>query len=927
MASNPPGRCCTIGTKHEGTPTGKMIKVANKHDAYLATPPPDREHKGVGILILPDVIGIWQNSQLHADQFAANGYLTLLLDTFNGDALPLGDRGPDFDFFGWLNYGSDGKNPHTAAAVDPIVLDGIKVLKEEYGIKKLGGVGYCFGAKYVVRHFKDGIDVGYTAHPSFIEEDELAAITGPFAISAAETDAIFPAEKRHRSEEILKKTGQPYQINLFSGVDHGFAMRGDMSVKVQRFAKEQAFLQAVTWFNEFLLCNSCNVRRIKCSGERPCRQCTTAQRECLYPEVVERVTIRKTELESLQRRCASLEQQLAALEGADRRSETRHPAVASPSSTETLSLNGDSQLAIDGRMLADQAGTTRYLGGTSGATFLDTLKELIATATPLARVLDQPGGSPAGAAFLGSIGQYQTHDSRPMSLPTVVDPFTLPPETEIATALSQLRYFIQDGSGAFGSGGAMFWPFDDPQSYVSLASSRLQALHGPHHSSLALCHVALAFSRLLTLRDPGTVVDGQLGEESFARARSLLGNLLDRATYTESDIAVLALMALYLVEVNRRDAAYLAITNAMTVSIMHGLHKGWSGNEAAIRTFWTIYVIDRWLSCVMGRPPTVPDDAITLPLPRECPGMPPPDGLRAHVQLCRISDYIVSSSYRATLHVEKALELLQSWHQNLPPSLRLPDPLTLFSVDLFSQASAFELRGASGFGRDRACWSLHMNYNQLVILCIRPAMLTAVWKAVASIIFNNQPFDIETHPQIGQIRLCSDAARCNLRLGRLTRLHSPRQKLLLPDLHNIFNAAIILTMHQMIFVNLRTQDLDDLGWATEVFESEAETGSEYAKDCALVLRDLKYLVHQLRNPIHDPGSKQLLRDILPEEGIAMDACHPDAAAVANGQSASETPSRPKKGDTSLYQKVAAVYHTLACWWKADYMQLYNSFLS
>lgn len=69
-----------------------------------------------------------------------------------------------------------------------------------------------------MRHYKDGIKVGYVAHPSFVDEDELAAITGPLSISAAETDQIFPTEKRHKSEEILQKVGQPYQINLFSGV-------------------------------------------------------------------------------------------------------------------------------------------------------------------------------------------------------------------------------------------------------------------------------------------------------------------------------------------------------------------------------------------------------------------------------------------------------------------------------------------------------------------------------------------------------------------------------------------------------------------------------------------------------------------------------------------------------------------------------------
>lgn len=36
-------------------------------------------------------------------------------------------------------------------------------------------------------------------------------------------------------------------------MQHGFSVRGDMSVKVQKFAKEQAFYQAVAWFDEYLL--------------------------------------------------------------------------------------------------------------------------------------------------------------------------------------------------------------------------------------------------------------------------------------------------------------------------------------------------------------------------------------------------------------------------------------------------------------------------------------------------------------------------------------------------------------------------------------------------------------------------------------------------------------------------------------------------
>jgi len=161
---------------------------------------------------------------------------------------------PGFDFEVWLTKGSSGDNPHTPPAIDRIVEASIKHLQEK-GFKKIGGVGYCFGAKYVVRFLAagKGLSVGYSAHPSFVDEAELRAITKPYSISAAETDHIFTTEKRHLSEKILLETKVPYQINLFSGVKHGFAVRSDITVKEQRFAKEQAFLQAVAWFDEHLL--------------------------------------------------------------------------------------------------------------------------------------------------------------------------------------------------------------------------------------------------------------------------------------------------------------------------------------------------------------------------------------------------------------------------------------------------------------------------------------------------------------------------------------------------------------------------------------------------------------------------------------------------------------------------------------------------
>jgi len=247
VIANPPGECCTKATLFEGTPSGKDIKITNGNDAYLAEAATPTKK---AVLYIPDIFGIWQNSKLMADSFAAKGYTTLIPDIFNGDALTL-PFPEGFDLFKWFAEGSSGDNPHDAEHIDPIVKAGIDALKG-MGYTSIASVGYCIGAKYTVRHYKSGIQVGFGAHPSFVSEEEFNGITGPFSIAAAETDEIFPQEKRWEAEKLLNKMTIPWEIRVFSGTEHGFAARGDPAVKQQRFAKERAFQQAVDWFDEHL---------------------------------------------------------------------------------------------------------------------------------------------------------------------------------------------------------------------------------------------------------------------------------------------------------------------------------------------------------------------------------------------------------------------------------------------------------------------------------------------------------------------------------------------------------------------------------------------------------------------------------------------------------------------------------------------------
>lgn len=234
MASNPMGKCCIVGVKHQGTPKGNVKQIGNIRTYF--TYPEDGSTQNA-ILIMTDALGMdFLNAQLIADQFAANGYLVVIPDVFNGTHI----RFPipsSFSLQEWV----DNTMPRPPT-VDPIYEAVINHLRNELGVRRLGGVGYCFGGKYVCRWLKPGgLDAGFIAHPSFVDADEVRGVSRPLSIAAAETDEVFPAEKRRQTEDILKETKVLYQVFLYSHVEHGFATKADLENDRTRFAKEQAF--------------------------------------------------------------------------------------------------------------------------------------------------------------------------------------------------------------------------------------------------------------------------------------------------------------------------------------------------------------------------------------------------------------------------------------------------------------------------------------------------------------------------------------------------------------------------------------------------------------------------------------------------------------------------------------------------------------
>ncbi|KAI0466776.1 hypothetical protein F4859DRAFT_507213 [Xylaria cf. heliscus] len=220
------GQCCLKGTFHRGETRGRWETIEGV-ETYISTPP-NGTGNGHILLYFPDVWGMFLNSLLVMDSFADAGYLTLGLDYFRGDPVwkHRTDRhdnaNPDFDYEAW-------KRKHMAFAdmVVPVWADAVSA---QYGRPntKFACVGYCFGAPYVCKELaRQNVAAGAFAHPAFLKEHHFRMIERPLFLSCSEIDHTFDVSSRRRAIDILQSEKKIYHYQLFSRVEHGFALRGN----------------------------------------------------------------------------------------------------------------------------------------------------------------------------------------------------------------------------------------------------------------------------------------------------------------------------------------------------------------------------------------------------------------------------------------------------------------------------------------------------------------------------------------------------------------------------------------------------------------------------------------------------------------------------------------------------------------------------
>ncbi|KAG8930105.1 hypothetical protein FRC01_003250 [Tulasnella sp. 417] len=121
----------------------------------------------------------------------------------------------------------------------------IKALKEAKHYDRIGIVGYCFGGGVAIHvAATDLVDTIVIIHPSLTSREEVARIR----------DMWISAATREQYEGVLraKLEAQDFEIQVYPGTTHGFAVRPNLEIPEVKQAYEGALQQTTKWLQEKL---------------------------------------------------------------------------------------------------------------------------------------------------------------------------------------------------------------------------------------------------------------------------------------------------------------------------------------------------------------------------------------------------------------------------------------------------------------------------------------------------------------------------------------------------------------------------------------------------------------------------------------------------------------------------------------------------
>ena len=191
----------------------------NRVAAFLATP---EEPSAIGIVVLPDVRGLYRFYEELALRFAELGHTALAIDYF-GRTAGVEKRGDDFDYSAHVESTSPGGiQADVGAAVDHL---------RSLGMRSVFTVGFCMGGRqsWLAAAGGHGLAgaVGFYGRPGASNgasgPEQLASeMNAPILALQAGDDQNISAEANAAFDRALTDAGVEYELVVYDGAPHSF---------------------------------------------------------------------------------------------------------------------------------------------------------------------------------------------------------------------------------------------------------------------------------------------------------------------------------------------------------------------------------------------------------------------------------------------------------------------------------------------------------------------------------------------------------------------------------------------------------------------------------------------------------------------------------------------------------------------------------
>jgi carboxymethylenebutenolidase len=210
-------------------PSGERVTLTSADGSTFAAHRADApEPTGTGIVVLPDVRGLFAFYERLAEAFAASGYDAVSIDYF-GRTVGLDPRPDDWEYMPYVEQTQpDQIRDDVAAAVD--------LLRRERNVSRVMTVGFCMGGAFSLRqglagHGLAGVVSFYgtaNAWRGKLEPiyDRAGEFEGKVLGLYGGADKGIPVEDVERFDQALTDAGTDHDIHVYPGAPHSFFDRG-----------------------------------------------------------------------------------------------------------------------------------------------------------------------------------------------------------------------------------------------------------------------------------------------------------------------------------------------------------------------------------------------------------------------------------------------------------------------------------------------------------------------------------------------------------------------------------------------------------------------------------------------------------------------------------------------------------------------------